>query len=143
MHTTTSQILINAPATRVWEALTNPAMVKQWQYGSDVITDWKVGSPITFRTEWEGTVYEQWGTVLEATPQKLIKYSLFAPRPGLEDKPENYFTMTYLLGTQGSGTKLTITQEDPREPTTERAKDDESGSAVLQTLKNLAEARAA
>jgi uncharacterized protein YndB with AHSA1/START domain len=141
MHTTTSQILINAPANKVWEALTNPALVKQWQYGSNVITDWNVGSPIRFRSEWEGTVYEQWGTVLEVTPHKLIKYSLFAPQPDVEDKPENYFTMIYQLEDQDGGTMLSIIQEDPRESTADRSDDDEGGKAVLEALKNLVEAQ--
>ena len=81
------------------DTLTKPALVKLWQYGSDLITNWEVGSIIRFRTEWEGKVFEQWGEVLEVKPPELLKYSLFAPRPGLEDKPENYFIMSYVLTT--------------------------------------------
>src|SRR5947209_11219178 len=88
-----STLVIKAPVQKVWDALTMPELVKQWQYGSDLITDWQQGSDIRFRTEWEGKVFEQWGKVLEVTPHQIIKYSLFAPRPGLEDKSENYFVM--------------------------------------------------
>ena len=86
-----STIYINASAQRVWDALTKPKLVKKWQYGSDLITEWKVGSDIRFTAKWEDKIFEQWGKVLEVRPHELLKYNLFAPRPGLEDKPENYF----------------------------------------------------
>lgn len=112
MATNISAININAPLQRVWDTLTKPELVKQWQYGSDLITDWKAGNNIRFRTEWEGKVFEQWGSILKIIPHQLIKYSLFAPRPGLEDKPENYFTMNYVLTDETSHIRLEIIQED-------------------------------
>ena len=74
-----------------------PEFVKLWQYGSDLLTTWEVGSEIKFRTEWEDKVYEQRGKFLEVRLNEIVKYSLFAPRPNLEDKPENYFIMSYVL----------------------------------------------
>ncbi len=138
-NTTTSKISINAPAARVWEALTNPELVKQWQYGSDVITDWQKGSSIVYRNEWEGTVFEQKGTILAIEPEKLVTYSLFAPRPDLEDKPENYFTMSYALEEANGQTTLIITQEDPREEQQPQAPAEESDTSVLVGLKKLVE----
>src|ERR1700712_5561775 len=109
-----STIRINAVAEKIWQILTKPEFVKQWQYGSNLITDWTIGSNIQFSTEWQGKIFEQWGKVLEMIPGKLIRYSLFAPRPGLEDKPENYFIMNYVLTPEGEYTKLEIIQEDDR-----------------------------
>jgi uncharacterized protein YndB with AHSA1/START domain len=77
----TSHITIQAPAMNVWQALTDPTLVKRWQYGSDLVTDWQPGHGIRFHSEWQGQVYEQWGTVLEFAPHRRIRYSLFAPRP--------------------------------------------------------------
>jgi uncharacterized protein YndB with AHSA1/START domain len=138
MPTNISAITINAPAQKVWDALTKPDLVKQWQYGSDLITDWKVGSDIRFRAEWEGTLFEQWGKVLEVLPNQLIKYSLFAPRPGLTDKPENYFVMCYTLNEEGDNTKLEIIQEDNR-PGAMQQKQEGEENPVLRALKALAE----
>ncbi len=138
MRSKVSDITINAPAQRVWEALTNPELVKQWQYGSDLITDWKPGSPIKYHSEWQGIVYDQWGIVLEFTPNKLLKYTLFAPRPGFDDKPENYFTMTYRLTEMDDMTKLTINQDDPREQNDSDSSDDGQNS-ILDDLKSLIE----
>ena len=42
-------ITINAPASKVWDALTNPDLIKQYLFGTEVTTDWQVGSPITYR----------------------------------------------------------------------------------------------
>lgn len=141
-----SKITIHASATRVWDAITKPELVKQWQYGSDLITNWQIGSPIVFRSEWEGTVFEQKGTILDVEPQKLVKYTLFFPHSGLEDKPENYFTMTYLLEDTSFQTTLTLIQDDPREmppqespDESERCLEEESENNVLTTLKQLVE----
>lgn len=142
MATNISTITIQAPAARVWKALTEPAYVKQWQYGSDLITTWNEGDVIRFRTEWEGNVFEQWGAVIEIKQDALIRYSLFAPRPGLEDKPENYFTMSYILTPAGSGTKLEIVQEDNRPDAVQEAPQGEE-NPVLQGLKKVAESVAA
>ncbi len=140
MATETSTITIKASVSKVWEALTKPELVKQWQYGSDVDTDWQAGSSIKFHSEWENTVYEQWGTILEVIPNKLIKYNLFAPRPGLEDKPENYFIMSYELTEQDGNTTLNVIQEDNR-PTADAAPSvgDDKQPSVLDGLKALVE----
>src|SRR6187455_686589 len=114
MATNISTIKIKASVEKLWKVLTKPELVKQWQYGSDLVTDWKVGSSIRFRTEWKDKVFEQWGKVLEVVHQKLIRYSLFAPRPDLEDKPENYFVMSYVLSEEAKQIKITITHEDNR-----------------------------
>jgi len=132
-----STIKINASIEKVWEALTNPVHVKQWQYGSDLITDWIVGNEIRFKTEWEGQLFEQWGQVLEFNPYKLIKYSLFAPRPDLENKPENYFVMNYILTEEGSNVRLEIVQEDDRPGAVQESPQEEN--IILQGLKALIE----
>jgi hypothetical protein len=75
------------------------------------IGEWDTGR---FTSEWQGQTFEQWGTVVLVDAPNRLAYSLFAPRPDLEDKPENYFTMTYILDSDEGATTLTILQEDPR-----------------------------
>ena len=141
MKTTDSIIKIVAPAKKVWLGLTVPELVKQWQYGSDLLTTWEVGSPIIFRTEWNGQVFEQKGNVLEFLPESRLKYSLFFPRPDQQDIPENYFFMTYELTESGEVTSLLVRQEDPRpSPPNESGGGDESPD-VLSCLKELVEER--
>lgn len=138
MATNISSIKINAPKQKVWDALTNPILVKLWQYGSNLITNWEVGNDIKFTTEWEGKIFEQWGKILEIQPNELIKYSLFAPRPGLEDKPENYFVMSYLLTSENGLTNLEIIQEDNR-PNAIQEEPQGDENPILQALKKVAE----
>lgn len=133
-----SIININAPVERVWDALTKPELVKQWQYGSELITSWQVGSPIRFRTEWEGSVFEQWGKVVEFCPNELIKYTLFAPGPGITDSPENYFIMSYILTGEQGNIKLEIIQEDNR-PGAIPEEPQAGENPVLLSLKTLVE----
>ncbi|SHL74502.1 SRPBCC family protein [Flavobacterium chilense] len=138
MATNISTVLLNAPIEKVWNTLTQPELVKQWQYGSDLITNWKTGSEIRFRNEWEGQVFEQWGTVLEVIPNQKVKYSLFFPRPELEDKPENYFIMSYVLSEENNKVKLEIIQEDNRPGAVQEEPQGEE-NPIIQALKTLIE----
>ena len=131
-------ISINAPSSKVWEALTTPEIIKKYFFGTDAISDWKAGSPLIFRGEWEGKQYEDKGTILEVVPEKLFKYSYWSSMSGIEDKPENYVTITYGLTPNGSGTKLNITQENiPDEKTKEHS--EQNWNMVLGGLKKLLE----
>jgi uncharacterized protein YndB with AHSA1/START domain len=138
MATNISRLTINASKEKVWHALTNPDKVKAWQFGSDLITDWKVGNEIRFKSEWNGQIFEQWGTIVEFDPYEKLKYTLFAPRPDLEDKPENYFEMEYKLINSKNGTELTITQEDNRRGAKQEPEQGEE-NPVLKVLKDLTE----
>ena len=69
----TAEIDIAAEPDRVWETLTDPAAVKQWMFGTDLETDWQVGSPIVWKGEYEGKSYEDKGEVLATTsPQRPL-----------------------------------------------------------------------
>jgi uncharacterized protein YndB with AHSA1/START domain len=138
MATNISTIKINAPTKKVWDTITKPVFVKLWQYGSDLLTTWEIGSDIKFRTEWEGKIFEQWGKVLDIRQNELIKYSLFAPRPDLEDKPENYFVMSYILTSDNGQTKLEIIQNDNRAGAIQEEPQGEE-NPILQGLKKIAE----
>lgn len=138
MPSNISTIRLDATKDKVWDTLTKPELVKLWQYGSDLITNWEIGSDIKFRTEWEGKIFEQWGKVLEVRPPEFLKYSLFAPQPGLEDEPGNYFLMSYILTTENGKTKLEIIQEDNR-PNAVQEEPQGEESPILQSLKKVVE----
>jgi uncharacterized protein YndB with AHSA1/START domain len=48
-------VVVDAPRAKVWDALTNPAKVKQYLHGTDMATDWMVGSPIIWRASGRAT----------------------------------------------------------------------------------------
>src|SRR4030088_3127962 len=105
------RITINAPVDAVWEALTDPALVKQYMHGTNMETSWEVGSPITWKGEWKGEAYEDKGTVLAVEAKKLLKTTHWSPMGGGEDKAENYRTVTYELAERAGETVLTLKQD--------------------------------
>jgi len=139
VKTTDSVVDILAPARKVWLALTVPDLVRQWQYGSHLSTTWEPGTPIVFRNEWDGQVFEQKGTVIEFTPVSRLKYSLFVPRPDLQDIPEHHFFMTYELTESDEATSLLVRQEDPRPSPPGESPGGDEGPDVLSLLKELVE----
>ena len=141
MKKSDSIVKILAPASKVWLALTVPDLVKQWQYGSDLLTTWEPGTPIMFRNEWNGQIFEQKGTVLEFIPGSRLKYSLFFNRPDLQDIPEHHFFMTYELTESGGLTSLLFRQEDPRVSAADESSEGEEGPNVLAALKELVEVK--
>jgi uncharacterized protein YndB with AHSA1/START domain len=143
VKTPDSTVKILAPAQKVWLALTSPDLVKRWQYGSDLLTTWEVGTSIVFRNEWNGQVFEQRGTVLEFSPTSRLKYSLFFPRPDLQDIPENCFLMTYELIESDGTTSLLVRQEDPRPLPPDESAGGDGGPDVLSDLKELVEVKMA
>ena len=129
---------IHAPASKVWEALTKPELIKQYFFGSDVVTDWKVGSPIYYRGEWQGRSYEDKGTVLAVEQNKRLVSTHWSPLSGVPDTPENYHTVTYLLAEHNGSTDVTITQ-DHNASEDEKSHSEQNWQMVLDGLKKLLE----
>jgi uncharacterized protein YndB with AHSA1/START domain len=111
-YSSQSETIIHAPLPKVWDALTKPEQVREWFFGTNMITDWSVGSPIFFRGSWEGKDYEDKGTVLEYSALKSLSYSYWSVMSGLPDKPENYMHVTYEVTEVDGGTKLVIKQSN-------------------------------
>ena len=131
-------ITIDAPASKVWQALTSPEMIKQYLFGTQVTTDWQVGSPITYSGVWQGKAYEDKGKILQIEPQKLLVSTFWSALSGLADVPENYNTVSYELSAAGSATQLTITQDN--NATQEDANHSEQNwNMVLEGIKKLLE----
>lgn len=93
--TVSQSVVVNADVKKVWEALTNPSIIKDYLYGTDTVTDWKVGNPIVFQGEYQGQQYKDKGVILEFKPMETISYSYWSGFSGLEDKPDNYSKVSY------------------------------------------------
>jgi uncharacterized protein YndB with AHSA1/START domain len=134
-----TSVTIHAPATKVWQALVDPALIKQYLHGTDTVSDWRVGSPILWKGEWKGQPYEDKGTVLENVPNKLLKTTHWSPLGGSEDRPENYHTVTYSLEEKGGYTTLTLTQSNNA---TQQAADEMARNGwepILKVMKEMVE----
>jgi len=129
---------IHAPVSKVWQALVNPEIIKQYLFNTDVISDWKVGSPIIYRGEWEGKLFEDKGEILAMEPEKLLKSTHWSPLSGVPDSAENYHTVTYTLSDKGESTAVTITQ-DNNATEDEKAHSEKNWETVLDGMKKLLE----
>ena len=90
-------IVVNADASKVWNALTNPEIIKEYLFGTETVTDWEVGSEIIFQGEYGGHKYRDHGMILENVLRERISYTYWTGFSGLEDEPENYSIVTYAL----------------------------------------------
>src|SRR6187549_2852954 len=107
----TQSYSIKATKSKVWKALTDPEIIKKYFFGTETTTDWKVGSPIIFRGEWEGKPYEDKGTILEIEKEKFVKYNYWSSFSGTPDVPANYNNITYAVKEANGETVLTVTQD--------------------------------
>jgi uncharacterized protein YndB with AHSA1/START domain len=112
----TAETDVNASPQRVWDALTDPEEIEKYMFGSHVVTDWKVGSPIVWKGEYEGKNYEDKGKILEFEPGRRLRVTHFSPLSGEEDVPANYHTVTYELEERGDKTHIALTQDNNSSP---------------------------
>jgi uncharacterized protein YndB with AHSA1/START domain len=104
---------INAPVSKVWQALTDKSTIKKFMWGTDASSDWKKGSSITFEGVYEGKSYHEKGEILEIEKERLMKYTYLSA--GNDDKPENYAIITYKLSGSNGHTKMTVIQEGAKD----------------------------
>jgi uncharacterized protein YndB with AHSA1/START domain len=133
-----AEIIINAPIEKVWYALTNPELIKQYLFGTETVTDWKVGSPILWKGVWQGKVYEDKGKILRFVPQKLLETTYWSSMSGLPDTPLNYKKVTYEITEEFGNTKLTLTQ-DNNNTQEEKNHSEQNWTMVLEEMKKLLE----
>ena len=137
-HIAKASRTIDAPRAKVWDALTNPALIKQYMFGTNVTSDFKEGSPITWKGEWEGKAYEDKGTIKKVDRERVLQFTHFSPLAGLPDKPENYHNVTMELSGDGSQTNVALSQDN--NPTDEeRQHSEKNWGMMLDGLKKLRE----
>jgi len=147
LHTQRS-IIINASAVTIWDVLTNPEKIKLYLFGSNVHTDWKVGSPIISTRDrmhplaepGEHLIVDK-GQILEVEKEKLLKYTYYNSQEGYEDLPENYSIVTYAIEKENDHQfKLTFLRE--KIPIAfEQMNQEKFLPGMLETIKNIAEQR--
>lgn len=137
-HSASCTVVIRASASRVWQALTEPSIVKQYFYGTQMDTSWTVGEPVFFRGEWEGRPYEDRGSVLAFEPMRTLAFNYWSAFSGHEDTPEKRTVVRYSLATHGDETSVTIEQRnfDSQARADHSAK---SWEAVMSAMKTLLE----
>lgn len=133
-----AHITISASIANVWDALVNPDMIKQYMFGTNAVSDWKEGSPIVWKGEWEGKPYEDKGVILKLKPEHVLQYSHFSPLSGQADVPEHYHTVTIELSPKGTDTILMLSQ-DNNSTEEDREHAEKNWGMMLTSLKKFLE----
>jgi uncharacterized protein YndB with AHSA1/START domain len=135
---TTTSITIDASVDDVWKALTTPELIKQWFFGVDTETDWKVGSPLVHRGEYQGRPYVDKGEIVRFDPPKLLVHTHWSDLSGKPDSPEHYQEVSWALSERDGATELTISERNlPSEEA--KAVSEQGWKTVLNNLKDLLE----
>ena len=137
-HIAEAIVIVAAPPVRVWAALTEPDQVRQYLMGTELKTDWKPGSQITWSGEWDGKDYVDKGKVLEVEEARQLVYTHYSPLSGAEDTPENYHTLWWSLEEVSGGTQVVLKQDNNASPE-EADRNRETWEQVLASLKKVAE----
>jgi uncharacterized protein YndB with AHSA1/START domain len=137
-HVAKASVTIDAPIAKVWDALVNPDTIRQYMFGTTVVSEWKKGSPIVWKGEWKGRAYEDKGVIVELEPERRLRYSHFSPLAGLPDLPENYHNVTIELSVENGLVRVTLSQDN--NPTAEaREHSERNWATMLAGLKKLLE----
>jgi len=131
-------IKIRTDSSKVWDALTNPKMIKKYLFDTRTKSDWKIGSKIIFEGNYQGKKFKDMGIIQKLEKEKLFQYTYLSGLSGLEDKDENYSVVTFELSTENKTTKLIVTQRGFIDKKAQEHSD-KGWSMVLRTIKNILE----
>jgi uncharacterized protein YndB with AHSA1/START domain len=135
---TSSSVPIDAPVDEVWGALTTSELIKQWFFSVDTETDWKQGSPIVHRGEWQGKPYIDKGEIVRIEPPHLLVHTHWSDLSEKPDSPEHYQEVTWEVAERNGGSELTITEHNLLSNEA-KATSDQAWSMVLRNLKEMLE----
>jgi len=104
-------IYINAPAEKIWDALTKSEYIRQYFWGMNVESDWEVGSKTRSFSD-EGVTFGE-GEVLKSEPGKIL--SISDRMIGPDGKKGDESIITYEIEQHGDVCKLIVTHEHSSE----------------------------
>jgi uncharacterized protein YndB with AHSA1/START domain len=136
-----AEVDVSAPRRDVWALLTSSGSHPEILMGAEVVSDWRLGSRIVWRGEWQGKPFEDHGRVIELDDREepwRIVLTHFSPLSGQEDLPENYHTLHFELEETPAGTHVTLDQDN--NPTVEAAQHSQRNwETMLRGVKEVAE----
>jgi len=128
---------LNAPVTRVWNALTDVDQMREWYFDLKEFKP-QVGFEFEFSVEHEGTTYHHLCRVTEVIPEKKIAYTWrYKSEPGDS-------LVTIELFAEGDNTRLKLThtgiESFPKTPAYARKNFEQGWTAIIGTeLKQFVE----
>jgi uncharacterized protein YndB with AHSA1/START domain len=125
---------IRSTREKVWQALTDSAIMPDYWFGHRIESDWKVGGPLRF---YEGDRLVHDDRVLACDPPALLSYSWKPLREAFAGETESRVTFT--LEQAGDQVKLTMVHDDMMPGGKMLGAVSGGWPAVLSSLKSLLE----
>ena len=126
---------IETTPEKLWEALTSSEFSKRYWFGTELKTDWKVGSP--FALVMNGTTTDT-GEILEADRPRRLSYS-FQHVLDDEMRSERPTKVVFTIEPHGKLVKLTLTHEDFEDGSKLLDGISRGWPAILSSLKSMLE----
>ena len=124
---------IRATPERVWQAMTDPTLTREYFYGTDILSDWKPGSRWT--SESDGNVSLEGKIVEIDAPRRLVQtFHVTDDDPAASEDPS---TVTWELTPMGDSTRLHLRHEGQGEGT--MAYTEGGWEYILEGMKDLLE----
>ena len=126
---------IETTPEKLWEALTSSEFSRQYWFGTELRSDWKIGS--RFALVMNGTTTDV-GEILEVDPPRRLSYTF---RHVLDDdmRNERPSKVVFAIEPYGKLVKLTLTHEGFAEGSTLLDGISKGWPAILSSLKSLLE----
>lgn len=130
------QIYIGCSAERLWEGITNGDLTRRYFHATAIESDWKVGSPVVYRSP-DGSVAVE-GEVLEVDAPGRLSISwkvLYDP----ERSGEQPSRVSWEIEPAGASCKLTVVHDEFEGETKTYREVGEGWVPLLSSLKSLLE----
>jgi uncharacterized protein YndB with AHSA1/START domain len=122
---------------RVWQALVDGEITRQYWIGNENLSDWREGSPWQHRATDPKRTVRVMGKVMEIRPPHRLVLSW--AEPSQVDDPAQHSRVQFDLETVAQGVRLTVTHDQFAVGSTMPAKVNGGWPLVLSSLKSFLE----
>jgi uncharacterized protein YndB with AHSA1/START domain/DNA-binding transcriptional ArsR family regulator len=130
------EIYIRATPERIWQAITDPALVQRYYFNSVIESDFRAGSPLIYKQADTGRLDIE-GEVVEAVPpRKLVHTMAVRWDPELHDEPTR---VTWEITPMGEACLLSVTHDGFASETETYRQTKGGWPMILSGLKTLVE----
>jgi uncharacterized protein YndB with AHSA1/START domain len=131
------EFIYDSTTDTIWEYMTNPDLVKEYFFGTDLNIDLQAGGAIRYSGIYDDKEYVDAGIITKCEKPNLLEFTYRSSWWNLEDKPENYALITYKIeAIENSKTKLIITMQG-HESKAKLEESEESWTYIMNEINNL------
>ena len=131
------EVYIRTTPDKLWQALTDPEISKQYFYGGSLISEWRPGSSYALH-DGDGNVNMLEGKVLEVDKPRKLVHTFLAVHDD-EQRKERPSRVTWQIEPLGEVCKLTVTHDGFVPGSNVLPAISQGWPAVLSSLKTLLE----